>query len=74
MTTIENTSSTSVPVDAAGALIRLQAVEKVYRTGRLSFPALRGIDLEIDALVAGGALFVLGLVASEVLRLWKPSQ
>jgi len=30
-------------------LIRLSGVEKVYRTGRLAFPALRGIDLSIDA-------------------------
>ncbi|HQW51893.1 MAG TPA: ABC transporter ATP-binding protein [Tepidiformaceae bacterium] len=29
-------------------LITLAGVEKVYRTGRLSFPALRGIDLAIE--------------------------
>lgn len=30
-----------------GQLIAMKGVEKVYRTGRLAFPALRGIDLEI---------------------------
>jgi putative ABC transport system ATP-binding protein len=30
-------------------LIELAAVEKVYRMGRLDYPALRGIDLEIGA-------------------------
>jgi len=29
-------------------LIELRAVEKRYRTGRLEYPALRGIDLRID--------------------------
>ncbi|HWS47110.1 MAG TPA: ABC transporter ATP-binding protein [Acidimicrobiia bacterium] len=29
-------------------LIELHSVEKVYRTGRLEYPALRGIDLRID--------------------------
>jgi putative ABC transport system ATP-binding protein len=29
-------------------LIRLSGVEKVYRTGKLEYPALRGIDLTID--------------------------
>ena len=29
-------------------LARLEGVEKVYQTGRLEFPALRGIDLTID--------------------------
>jgi putative ABC transport system ATP-binding protein len=29
-------------------LIELQAVTKVYRSGRLEYPALRGIDLRID--------------------------
>jgi putative ABC transport system ATP-binding protein len=30
-----------------GTLIQLRGVEKVYRTGRLSHPALRGVDLDI---------------------------
>ena len=29
------------------ALIELAGVEKVYRTGKLEYPALRGIDLTI---------------------------
>jgi putative ABC transport system ATP-binding protein len=33
----------------APALIRLRGVEKVYRTGRLEYPALRGIDLDVRA-------------------------
>ncbi|HET8587438.1 MAG TPA: ABC transporter ATP-binding protein [Candidatus Limnocylindria bacterium] len=33
----------------ATPLIALQRVEKVYRTGKLEYPALRGVDLEIDA-------------------------
>jgi putative ABC transport system ATP-binding protein len=33
----------------AGALIELAAVEKVYRTGKVEYRALRGIDLAIDA-------------------------
>jgi putative ABC transport system ATP-binding protein len=39
-----------VPGTTSGrdALIDLQAVEKVYRTGRLDYRALRGIDLTID--------------------------
>ena len=28
-------------------LIRLEGVEKVYRTGKVEYPALRGIDLTI---------------------------
>jgi putative ABC transport system ATP-binding protein len=30
-------------------LITLERVEKVYRTGKLEYPALRGVDLEIEA-------------------------
>lgn len=37
----------SPSLDAAGPLIELSGVQKVYRTGRLSFPALQGIDLAI---------------------------
>jgi putative ABC transport system ATP-binding protein len=29
-------------------LIELVGVEKVYRTGKLEYPALRGIDLSIE--------------------------
>ena len=35
--------------EAGGALIELRGVEKVYRTGRLEYPAVRGIDLSIEA-------------------------
>jgi putative ABC transport system ATP-binding protein len=35
------------PPDAP--LIDLHQVEKAYRTGRLEYPALRGIDLQVDA-------------------------
>ena len=33
----------------AGALIELASVEKIYRTGKIEYRALRGIDLAIDA-------------------------
>jgi putative ABC transport system ATP-binding protein len=37
------------PSTAVGApLIRLEGVEKVYRIGKVEFPALRGVDLAID--------------------------
>jgi len=36
----------SVPTES---MIQLRAVEKVYRTGRVEFPALRGVDLDVDA-------------------------
>jgi putative ABC transport system ATP-binding protein len=29
-------------------LIALEQVKKVYRTGKLEYPALRGVDLEIE--------------------------
>ena len=32
-----------------GPLIRLERVTKTYRTGKLEYPALRGVDLTIDA-------------------------
>jgi putative ABC transport system ATP-binding protein len=35
--------------ETAPPLIALERVEKVYRTGKLEYPALRGVDLEIDA-------------------------
>jgi putative ABC transport system ATP-binding protein len=34
--------------DGVAPLITLAGVEKVYRTGKLEYPALRGVDLEID--------------------------
>jgi putative ABC transport system ATP-binding protein len=37
------------PAPAREPLIRLERVEKVYRTGKLEYRALRGIDLTIDA-------------------------
>jgi putative ABC transport system ATP-binding protein len=35
------------PASVAAPLIELRGVEKVYRTGKLAYPALRGVDLEI---------------------------
>lgn len=29
--------------------IELESVVKIYRTGKLEYPALRGVDLRIDA-------------------------
>ena len=37
------------PARASGAFIDLAGVEKTYRMGRLDYPALRGVDLEIGA-------------------------
>jgi len=34
-------------VGVAEPVIRLRGVEKVFRTGRLEYPALRGVDLEV---------------------------
>ena len=34
--------------ETAAPLIRLEHVEKVYRTGKLEYPALRGVDLTIE--------------------------
>jgi len=31
-----------------GPLVRLEGVEKVYRSGRLEYPALRGVDVTVD--------------------------
>jgi len=38
----------AAPAAQGEQLIELRSVEKVYRTGRLDYPALRGIDLTID--------------------------
>jgi putative ABC transport system ATP-binding protein len=40
---VETRRRTSKPV-----LIELAGVRKVYRTGKLEYPALRGVDLAID--------------------------
>jgi putative ABC transport system ATP-binding protein len=41
------TRPAEVLVETARPLIQLRAVEKVYRTGKLAYPALRGVDLTI---------------------------
>ena len=43
------TVNTNNTTDSTDPLIQLRGVEKVYRTGRLSHPALRGVDLDIAA-------------------------
>ena len=43
------TLATPLARETAPPLITLERVEKVYRTGKLEYPALRGVDLEIDA-------------------------
>jgi putative ABC transport system ATP-binding protein len=43
------TLATPLARETAGPLIALEGVEKVYRTGKLEYPALCGVDLEIDA-------------------------
>ena len=45
------TLAREVPVDLTTVepLIRLSGVVKVYRTGKLEYPALRGVDLAIDS-------------------------
>ena len=35
--------------EATATLIELAGVEKVYRNGRLEYPALRGVDLAVAA-------------------------
>ena len=44
------TATLEVPRErrATQPLIMLEQVEKVYRTGKLEYPALRGVDLEIE--------------------------
>ncbi len=41
--------ATTPPADASAPLITLDNVEKTYRTGRVEYRALRGVDLEIAA-------------------------
>jgi putative ABC transport system ATP-binding protein len=36
-------------VGACAPIIRLRGVEKVYRSGRVGYPALRGVDLDVAA-------------------------
>ena len=43
------TARTTTPARAAAPLITLDGVEKTYRTGRVEYRALRGVDLEIEA-------------------------
>ena len=47
MTTVVNQRAELAP-ETASPLIELRAVEKVYRTGKLEFAALRGIDLSVS--------------------------
>jgi len=46
---IEITSGEPAGAGAGGPLIELAGVERVYRTGKLEYPALRGVDLTVDA-------------------------
>ena len=41
--------ATTTDAGVIGPLIRLDRVTKTYRTGKLEYPALRGVDLTIDA-------------------------
>jgi putative ABC transport system ATP-binding protein len=51
-------AQSDVPAGATGApLIELRGVKKVYRTGKLEYPALRGVDL---AIAAGDMVAVVG--------------
>src|SRR5687767_15957452 len=43
------TKQAPVPVVTGMPLIELAGVEKVYRTGKVEYRALRGVDLTIDA-------------------------
>ena len=47
-TLVPHAARQSTAEQSVRPLIELRGVEKVYRTGRLSFPALRGIDLAIN--------------------------
>jgi putative ABC transport system ATP-binding protein len=47
--TIESAKTFSRETPTREPLIALQGVVKTYRTGRLDYPALRGVDLEIEA-------------------------
>ncbi|MCC7363508.1 MAG: amino acid permease [Dehalococcoidia bacterium] len=56
------------PFRVRGAIGRLPVLPAL---GVVAVAALL-VNLDRDALLAGGVLFVLGIVASEILRLWKP--
>ena len=36
-------------IDSDNSMVKMVGVEKVYRSGRLEYPALRGVDLSIAA-------------------------
>jgi putative ABC transport system ATP-binding protein len=51
--TVEFVCRDAIVITSEGApgdhpLVRLEAVEKVFRTGRLEYPAVRGVDLSIN--------------------------
>ena len=41
--------SSVVGAEATGPVIQLRGVEKVFQTGRVEYPALRGVDLEVSS-------------------------
>jgi putative ABC transport system ATP-binding protein len=45
---ITSTTAAGEPDRTRGPIIELRGVEKVYRTGRLDYPALRGVDISVD--------------------------
>jgi putative ABC transport system ATP-binding protein len=47
--TITNTASDLAPSGIEAPLVSLAGVEKAYRTGKVAFEALKGVDLEITA-------------------------
>ena len=49
MATATTSRSPRAPVARPPALIVLEGVEKVHRMGKVAYPALRGVDLAIDA-------------------------
>jgi ABC-type Fe3+/spermidine/putrescine transport system ATPase subunit len=51
------TQSEPAPESVRAPLIELAGVEKVYRTGRVEYPALRGVDLSI---VSGDMVAIVG--------------
>jgi putative ABC transport system ATP-binding protein len=48
VTTLDHPGPVTVEATGDTAMIRLDGVEKEYRTGKLSYRALRGVDLAID--------------------------
>ncbi|HSJ94581.1 MAG TPA: hypothetical protein VK896_11160, partial [Gaiellaceae bacterium] len=47
--TATTTARTTTQSGPESPLIALEGVEKTYRTGRVEYRALRGVDLEIEA-------------------------